>query len=331
MKNNKMDNKLLDDYVKILYFKMKNKNKNLVLSESKLEELSKVIIKRFYDNYLKIKKTISIHSYFYRRIINFERIFDQDEKLILCYVHYVGVNDEIKNYFYNKYLYLLKPYLMAYEDDYKKVIDDLLNKDVKYITILESKIKKELKKLKNDKFMEMKNNYDYEKIYNYYSYIKDLVFKKYNDRVVISPDELMHKISEKYKDYVKVVIKKLKNKDDFNINKYLNNRLSTYVEESKSFYEKVYVDEDEKEKNKKDYVYLVEKYAVKYAGSVDKKIMVDHLSKKYDELLEEYYRKNRKTTFLVFIQNGLRCEANMLHNNYVDDETQEKTKKPNLK
>ena len=331
MKNERMDNELFNDYVKILYFKMKNKNNNLVLNESELEELSQAIIKRFYKDYLKNDKKVSMHSYFYRCIVNIERTFEKEEKLILCYVHFVGVNDKIRNYFYNKYLYLLKPYINVYEDDYKKIIDNLLNGDVKYITVLESKIKKELKKMKNDKFIEMKNSYDYEKIYNYYSYIKNLVFEKYKYKVVISHDELMRKLDEKYKSYVRVVVEKLKNKDDFNINSYLNARLSNYALESKSFYEKVYVDQDKIEKTKQDHFYLVEKYATKYAGNIDRVSMMKNLAKKYDELTEEYYKKNRRTSFLVFVQNGLRNKANMLHNNYVDDETKEKTKRPNLK
>lgn len=322
--NNGNEELIKKHYISKFYNKLISGAYSSVLTDKQKLNLSVLIVNNVYDNYVKSSKSSGVALSFNSMLNNKLELFKNEQTVLLYYVRKIELTNNIKKYFYKKYKYLIKDYKYVTYDDFKLIVDEVLKR--KYTS--NAKLDDRIKRLIKEKEALNESKIPLEKRY---AYIKDLVFNKLKSKVSVSEDVLKCEIDKKYNDYILVVKEKLRNGDSFNIKSYLNNRLTDHIKRRKSFFKYVYVDKDLVEKTRKDNVYLVEKYAVRYAKSVDQNTLSNNLSKKYDELVQEYYKKMRKTPFLVYVQNGLRSEANMLRNNYVDDEIKEKTKKPKLK
>ena len=210
-------------------------------------------------------------------------------------------------------------------DDYKVAISDALETCKSLHFNPECSIRTKLDE-KNDKYnpsgikivREIKSgNYEnIDKAKDYYSYIIDLVVNKFKDEVVITEEKLKQTISMKYDDYFDVAIYIIKKGKDISLPRYVNTRLTNYVRKKKSFYT-IYGDKDNPEK-------FVSYYMVKYASDCPYNYTLERMLKKYNELTDEYNKKERKTSFYDFITKGIREEAKEIEKTYADQDFNEK-------
>ena len=329
-------------YINKLSYILKRDCYSKLLSNDQKYELSRCIVNDIFNNYVKEKKLSSVPNYFNNMLKKKISLFLNEEKLILKYIQYCGLDNKIKNYFYEKYMYVYHLYDVSI-DEYKDAINNILSTKYFFNINIESKLKKCLdktrinkEKIYHEKEKEFKNgNLEYiDEVKEHYLYILDLVFNKVKDKVNLSQKELKMLLEEKYDSYFITIVERIKDnyiKEDFNFQKYINTVLTYYIMNYKTNQKIFYVDEDLKNKDIDDNLYLVNKYAIKYAGSCSKKILLKKLKDKYKSLIDEYFSRSRKTTFSNFVKKGLRDEAKRINLIYKDDDDLEKAKKPVLK
>lgn len=312
-----------------------------LLSNDQKYELSKCVVNDIFNNYVKEKKLSSVPNYFNNMLNKKLTLFIDEEKLILKYIQYFGLNNKIKSYFYEKYMYVYHLYDVSI-DEYKDAINNILSTNYFFNINIESKLKKYLDKIRinkeklyHEREKEFKNGnmFYLDEVKTHYLYIKDLVFNKLKDRVNISQEKLKLLLDEKYDSYFIKIVKKIKdnNKEGFNFQKHINTVLTDYITSKKYYQKDFYIDKDLKNKNINDNLYLINKYAIKYAGSCPKEVLLKKLEEKYNSLSDKYFSRSRKTTFSNFVKNGLREEAKRINLIYKDDDDLQKAKKPVLK
>lgn len=323
-----------------LYKELCKKCNTKVLSNNQLKDLSASLIKNFYDNYLKNNKRSVVSNYFNVLINKKIDFYQNEEKMLLDYVIRVGVTQRIKGYFYSKYMHVFNEFNTLSLEDYKSVVDNVLNNYKSLHSDFEQNIRNGLKAKKDEekvnrlitlKEIQAGNYENVDKVKKGYSYIIDLVFNNFKDKVVISEDILKQELTVKYDDYFNVAITSIKKGNNISLSRYINTRLSDHIRKKKSYFNIVYVDAEEKEKNKKDNKKLVYKYATKYADACPYDRMLNILTKYYYYSVEEYYMKERKVSFDTFIKGKLRDEAKLLNIIYKDDSKSELTKTQNNK
>lgn len=79
------------------------------------------------------------------------------------------------------------------------------------------------------------------------------------------------------------------------------------------------MDKDKKEKEISNNLFLIEKYALEYVGSMPLEKVTLLARNKYYMLAEEYYNKNIKNSFDGYIKKGLRSLIKNIDVNYVDE------------
>lgn len=223
-------------------------------------------------------------------------------------------------------------------EDYQSVVDNALENYESLHSVLEQNIRNGLNAKKDEekinglsalKEVQAGNYENVDKVKTYYSYIIDLVFNNFKDKVIVSEDILKQELITKYDDYFNAAINSMKKGNNISLQRYINTRLSDYVRRKKSCFNVVYVDAEEKEKNIKDNIKIVDKYAIKYAGTYPLDKMINNLTSVYYSSAEEYYTKTRKCFFDEFVKGRLRQEAKLLSVIYKDDSEDKLTK--NLK
>lgn len=319
-----------------LYKALCIKCNTMLLSDKQLKDLAASITKNFYDNYLKSDKKSSVSNYFNRAINRKIDLYHDEEKMLLDYVKRFGATSRIKVYFYSKYIHVFNEFDTLSLEDYKRVVDNVLENYESLYSVLGQNIRNELNAKKNkDKINELNalkevqsGNYENVlKVKTYYSYIIDLVFNNFKDKVVISEDVLKQELIVKYDHYFNAAINSMKKGNNVSLQRYINTRLSDHVRKKKSYYKVVYVDAEEKEKNIKDNEKMINKYAIKYSDACYFDKMINDLTNSYYYIAEEYYMKVRKCSFDTFIKGRLRDEAKLLNVIYKDDSEAELTKK----
>lgn len=258
--------------------------------------------------------------------------------MLLDYVIRIGVTPRIKVYFYSKYMHVFNEFDTLSLEDYQSVVDNALENYESLHSVLEQNIRNGLNAKKDEekinglsalKEVQAGNYENVDKVKTYYSYIIDLVFNNFKDKVIVSEDILKQELTTKYDDYFNAAINSMKKGNNISLQRYINTRLSDYVRRKKSCFNVVYVDAEEKEKNIKDNIKIVDKYAIKYAGTYPLDKMINNLTNVYYSSAEEYYTKTRKCFFDEFVKGRLRQEAKLLSVIYKDDSEDKLTK--NLK
>lgn len=312
-------------YINKLYKTLCKKCDIKVLDKEEIKELSKVIIENTFNNYLKCDKKSTVANYFNIAIRRKVNLYQNEEKMLLDYIIKIGITERIKIYFYSKYMHVFREFEPLSLDYYKTVVSDSLKNFKSLHFNLECSIRTKLKEKRiNDNpngieiLREIKaGNYEnINKAKAYYSYIIDLVFNKFKDEVVVTEKELKQVISMKYDDYFDTAIYIIKKGKDISLPRYVNTRLTDYVKKKKSFYI-IYGDKDNPEK-------FVSYYMVKYASDCPYNYTLERMLKKYNELTDEYNKKERKTSFYDFITKGIREEAKEIAKTYADQDFNEK-------
>lgn len=234
--------------------------------------------------------------------------FNDEEKLLLFYAYKVEVNDKIVLYFCDKYLYLLEEFKYININMYKKIIKDILSNKV-YVkkTNLKSIIIKEMKN-KEESYKEhikcciyllkMGDLTYYDDVYKYYFYITRLVYEKYKDEV-INKREFKKALKEKYDIYFKETIDNLHFKENLNIQRYVNSRLTFYAKNDRSLYEKTRINKKMINENSDE---LIDKTLRKYEKNIfPSDVLEDIIVESYYKSAEEYFKKHRNTDFVSYV------------------------------
>lgn len=297
-----------EHYINKLYKNLKILNTTDVLNDDELMMLSNKIVSGFYNNYLNGDKKSSVSNYFNSQISRKLKNFNDEEKLLLFYAYKVEVNDKIVLYFCDKYLYLLEEFKYININMYKKIIKDILSNKV-YVkkTNLKSIIIKEMKN-KEESYKEhikyciyllkMGDLTYYDDVYKYYFYITRLVYEKYKDEV-INKREFKKALKEKYDIYFKETIDNLHFKENLNIQRYVNSRLTFYAKNDRSLYEKTRINKKMINENSDE---LIDKTLRKYEKNIfPSDVLEDIIVESYYKSAEEYFKKHRNTDFVSYV------------------------------
>lgn len=311
-----------DHYTDKLFNNLLAINNTAILSEKELYKLAVYDIDNLYNNYVKTKKKSNVTNYFNSLIRWLKKKYNDEEFLLLSYVRKIGVNDEIKAYFYSKYMFLLGKYTKVSLEDYKIIIDEFLNKigtsnktlkelpREKLLEKLEFYSKKtdiELKNNVENELINIKNgkNFNYEFLYEYYAYIKELVFKKFVDKVEVKEEILRDEIEKRYDKAFDDAINYVRKNRNFLLKKYINNRLSEGIKGKGSLFKKIPSIDENIKKEMDSNLYLIDYYAHKFEEVCPKEILQNELKAKYYIMAYDYYSKSLSISFTLYMQRKL--------------------------
>lgn len=297
-----------EHYINKLYKNLKILNITDVLNDDELMMLSNKIVSGFYNNYLNGDKKSSVSNYFNSFISKKLEYFKDEEKLLLFYAYKVEANDKIVLYFCDKYLYLLEEFKYININMYKKIIKDIFSSEV-YVkkTNLKSIIIKEMKN-KEESYKEhikyciyllkMGDLTYYDDVYKYYFYITRLVYEKYKDEV-INKKEFKKALKEKYDIYFEKAINNMLFKENPDIQRYVNSRLTFYAKNDRSLYEKTRINKKMINENSDE---LIDKTLRKYEKNIfPSDVLEDIIVESYYKSAEEYFKKHRNTDFVSYV------------------------------
>lgn len=297
-----------EHYINKLYKNLKILNTTDVLNDDELMMLSNKIVSGFYNNYLNGDKKSSVSNYFNSFISKKVEYFKDEEKLLIYYVNKVGSNNKIVSYFVNKYMYLLDEFKNIDFNTYRKIIKNILFDDIYFRNLnLKTTI---IKKMKNKEesyisyirkcisLLKMGDLTYYDDVYKYYFYITSLVYEKYKDEV-ISKKEFKKALREKYDIYFKETIDRLPFKENLNIQRYVNSRLTFYAKNHRSLYEKARVNKKMINENSDE---LIDKTLRKYEKNIfPSDVLEDIIVESYYKSAEEYFKKHRNKDFVSYV------------------------------
>lgn len=325
-------------YINKFYVDIQKENTKTCLTKEELLKLSKYIVSSMYDNYISSEKKSHVSSYFDALIRRKVKLFNDEEKLLLYYTGIFGANSRIKLYFYDKYSYILEEMGYEYYYQYKNIIDDslvrgkglmLMNMELRIISglkryknIVRKNVEEEIRNLRCGK------NADLELIKKYYSYIKELVYNKFCDKVTVCKKILIQEIDKKYEEYFNAAIINTINRkgEDIYLPKYINNRLSEHIRNKKTLY-KIYYLDDEAFVMINNNVNLIDRYVKKYSRIISIDILKDYLEKEYYYFAYEYYTKKRARDYYSYIKTNLNLSIKEYISSYTDDQNDVKMKR----
>lgn len=328
-------------------FYEKIKHHNTYLTDQELKNYSYKITM---DMCLRYKDTKTDFRFVvWQSLLREVKYYDESEEILLqMFASNIELSCDVYDYFYEKYKYLLEKYKSDSQYEYLNkifgdiVIDTILNfkrpkKSIK--NVINSKIFEKYKERKIEEKQKINefqigNEDTLNRILEDYSYIKELIFNKFNGRVIFNEEELKNKIEEKYTDYVNAYMNGTRNN---NTQRYINTRLTAYFNE---YLIDIYNEKEKKKQEKKEKVlrkpplneeqikfareefeknrFFIQKYLKKVQDINELENAKQRLEKAYDELFDYYCAKQRKTPIVVLIRNALKEEVDTINNLYVD-------------
>ena len=297
-----------EHYINKFYRKLKILNVTDVLNDDELMMLSNEIIDILYNNYLNGDKKSTVSNYFNSQISRKLKYLNDEEKLLVYYVNKVGSNNKIVLYFVNKYMYLLNEFKNIDFNTYRKIIKNILSGDIYFRNLnLKTTVIKEMKNKEESyisyikkciSLLKMGDMTYYDDVYKYYFYIPRLVYEKYKDEVT-NKREFKKALKEKYDIYFEKAINNITFKENFDIQRYVNSRLTFYAKNDRSLYEKMRVNKKIINENSDE---LIDKTLKRYEGKINPSdVLEDIIIESYYKSAEEYFKKYRKKDFVSYM------------------------------
>ena len=309
-----------EHYVNKFYKELKILNTTNILKDDEFMMLSNEVINNFYNNYLNGDKKSSVSNYFNTQMNRKLMYFNDEEKLLSYYANKIALNNKIVSFFANKYKYLLKEFKHVDYKMYVNCIKNILCSDIYFQNFkFETKLIKEMENLEKNYKNHIKDcvllikNGDmtyYDEVKKYYSYIIDLVYEKYKDKVVISKNEFKRILNDKYEVVFEKTVNNMISNNEINIQKYINSNLTVYVKDTKYFYKKI---NDNKNKIIKDNEYLIDKIVKKYDEVINPSdVLEDIIIESYYNSAEEYFKKMGKRDFALYVDYKINSDVKKL-------------------
>lgn len=305
MINSDNKEKLKEHYIDKVYNMIKKKYQKLILSDEEIQKLSEVIVEPIYNNYIKSTKKSNTSNYFNSMINRKLKIYDE-EKLYLIYIQKIALTEKITNYFFNKYKYLLKEFKLESEETFKELVEEVLFSSLSLHFNFEARIRNKInqqnviEKMKYD--FEMKKlkegkEADIDLIKKHCLYIKELVFNKFKNKVMVSEEVLNEEIDLKFENHFNAGIHYIKKNPNCYLAQYINTRLSESIKRKKRFFKPVYVDFEKQvleeikkiKEGKKGDIELIKRYYISIKNMFFNKIKGNNetLKKKIDLIYED--------------------------------------------
>lgn len=297
-----------EHYINKFYRKLRILNVTDVLNDDELMMLSNETIDILYNNYLNGDKKSTVSNYFNSQISRKLKYLNDEEKLLVYYVNKVGSNNKIVLYFVNKYMYLLNEFKNIDFNTYRKIIKNILSGDIYFKNLnLKTTIIKEMKNKEESYISYIKECISllktgdmtyYDDVYKYYFYITNLVYEKYKDEV-INKREFKKALKEKYDIYFEKAINNMLFKENPDIQRYVNSRLTFYAKNDRSLYEKTRVNKKIINENSDE---LIDKTLKRYEGKINPSdVLEDIIIESYYKSAEEYFKKYRNKDFVSYV------------------------------
>ena len=297
-----------EHYINKFYRKLRILNVTDVLNDDELMMLSNETIDILYNNYLNGDKKSTVSNYFNSQISRKLKYLNDEEKLLVYYVNKVGSNNKIVLYFVNKYMYLLNEFKNIDFNTYRKIIKNILSGDIYFKNLnLKTTIIKEMKNKEESyisyikkciSLLKMGDMTYYDDVYKYYFYITNLVYEKYKDEV-INKREFKKALKEKYDIYFEKAINNMLFKENPDIQRYVNSRLTFYAKNDRSLYEKTRVNKKIINENSDE---LIDKTLKRYEGKINPSdVLKDIIIESYYKSAEEYFKKHRNKDFVSYV------------------------------
>lgn len=245
---------VINHYANKLYEKIKIFNNFLSLEE--LKEYSFILIKQTLVKESKIDIRTKMNQFIAREF----NYYKEDEELLLQkYIIYFGLTDKVLSYFYDKYKYIISFHKRMGQNAFAKqnyniIIKNTLTKLKKPTKSIETLILLEMNALYEEEISNVKqivssfkdgNPCDFLCVYEFYAYIKEIIFNNFSGQVIFDDEKLKEQIEIKYNDYVNAY---LNGTTKANMPRYINTRLTTYFNRC---LKQTYQDDDKIKLNKK--------------------------------------------------------------------------------
>ncbi len=189
-------NDLENYYTKIIYDNISIVT-NVLTDEQKMM-LSKKLYLKFYNGYKNCDNNCYLSSYIKTRInlmFNNKRKSMLEEKILLMYIFYFGMTDNIHEFLFYKYKEIAKSLKVSCNvDDFDLFIKEFIQRENYLFYSLCKSMEENLKPQNKNVKTSPKKDDEKDKFISYYSYIKDDIYKKYESE--FNDKEFLKKLIE---------------------------------------------------------------------------------------------------------------------------------------
>ncbi len=298
------------------------------LSYEEVNKYAYDILYNFFNKYVGSDNPTNILSMIAALIARERKYLSDCESFFIKYLIYEKPNDKIIDYFTNKYLYIIEKYkntkygyymLLYYKESIKVILNEINCPNFAFETKLKKKIYKKKEQLKEEiRLLQQKQDLssdDIKTLYLCHEYVKDFVFDKYKDKF---SHDIKYIISKKYDEFLNAYLNSNRNRD---LSSYLFTRYTDYLDRKIKSNQICNIDINYDELNDKIYKYyhIYENILNKSTGYYPKEQV---LYETYLKLCENYFKKERKSSFNSYVNSGMivsiKYYDNLYTENYLD-------------
>ena len=316
--------KLKEIYTKRLLEEFKTINK--VLTEEELYNYTYDLISNIIDELSKDRENLAtkLGTFFARQ----KRFVKTEEALLIRYILQKKYNDNIINFFVNKYKYILNEYSSktSYSylcENFRNIVVEVLEELSSYKKSIELCIKKKVQKFHSDYTKDIQSvelnirssDERKDELYEANSVLKNRVYEYYRKKVNLSEKELKKLIDENYESYFEAYVN---GKCTKTLSQYILTRFSECFNKTK--YTKKLTPEKQEEKQ---LTYIenegcIDKKMKKLSLNCPYSIIRNELQSSYGEAIDDYFRKENKSDVRTLVFYRLKKKIDELSVNYSD-------------
>lgn len=323
-------NMQIDELKKIYSKRLVNllKKYNSILSEEELYNFCYNIISKRIDEIKHDRNNFAtlLGVFFSKLKISIEN----EETLIIKYASSMGVNKKVENYFIDKYSYLLDEYkyessYLFLKENFGLIINDIFKSEKINKDYMKNHVKRMMKKYNINYLKDLKikednirnNDYDKEELYKSNLVLKNIMYDKYKNEINLNEDDFRKIIDEKYDLFFNAYIKGVSKKD---LRAYMLTRFNEYFNNRNLPHDLTDEEKEEKEFQKYSNIKYVDKKIKNININYPYDKVINELYKYYDEILEDYFKYNKKTDIKTHISYKLKDKIKKLVLLYNDEE-----------
>lgn len=316
-------NKLKEIYAKRLFHIFEKINK--VLTEEELKLYTYKLISSTIDKFSDDREALAtrLGVFFGKQKLS----VNTQESLLIRYILQEGFNDNIIEFFYREYRFILNEYkkeisYVYLNGNFRNIIVDILSEISTNKVSIESTIRKKVHRIHIDYTKEITNvglnvrtdNQRIEELYNSHISLKERVKDLYEGKV--PKDKMIEIIDKNYDLYFNAYVNGVCSKP---LSWYILTRFSEYFNKIKLPRQL-----SEEELAKKELIYsenedCIDKKIRKTSLNHPYELVRNELMRCYDEAIDTYFRKESKTDFRIIVGYKLKQKLEELSGLYSDD------------
>ena len=250
------------------------------------------------------------------------KMMKTEEKLLLRYINLLGLNDNIIDYFINKYKFILveyenKPFYEYLKNNFSLFVKsslenyDDMKKNIR--VSIERQINDKVDKIKQQRREQIKNirllsKEEQEDVRKYCFYIKDYLYDLY--KCYINEELLKSAIDKKYDEYFNAYVNGI---SSTSLTKYVDDRLVVYLDHLKANQVRKDSYKDEINKNLLEKLYIIYWYEYKCKAFIP---CLEILEQAYEKACNKYYELPRDSSIEDYLSCVLRQVTSELNKKY---------------